>query len=54
MKVLFIILMLSVGALLVTAGTLWWRVRWQLRRSDEALKDALAAIDTEREAADKT
>jgi hypothetical protein len=54
MKVLFIILALSVTALLATAGTLWLRLRWQLRRSDEALKDALAAIHPEREPADKT
>jgi hypothetical protein len=53
MKVLFIILAISVTALLATAGALWWRVQWQLRRSDEALKKALAAMDSEHEPADR-
>jgi hypothetical protein len=54
MIVLFIILALCVAALLTTGGVLWLRVRWQLRRSDEALKNALVALDSEREPADKT
>lgn len=53
MKVLFIILAISVTALLVTVVVLWLRVRWQLRRSDEALKNALEGIDSEHEPADK-
>jgi hypothetical protein len=54
MKVLFIILAVSVVALLANVVVLWVRVRWQLRRSNEALKNALAGIDAEREPADKT
>jgi hypothetical protein len=53
MKALFIILALSVTALLVTVIVLWLRVRWQLRRSDEALKNVLAGIDSEHEPVDK-
>lgn len=54
MKALFIILVLSVGAILATAGTLWWRLRWHLRRSNDALKNALAEIQPEHEPIDKT
>jgi hypothetical protein len=54
MEILFIILALSVAALLATAGVLWLRVRWTLRRSDEALKNTLVALDAEREPVEKT
>jgi Flp pilus assembly protein TadB len=47
MKYLFIILVLCVVAILVAAGAMWWRLRRHLRRSDEALKNALAEIQTE-------
>lgn len=32
MKVLFVVLALSIGAILVTAGAMLWRLRWHLRR----------------------
>jgi hypothetical protein len=54
MRILFIILALCMAALIMTAGALWWRLRWQLRRSDNALKNALAAIQPGHEPADKT
>ncbi len=54
MKALFIILMLSVGAILAAAGALWWRLRWHLRRSDDALKNALKEMQPEHEPIDKT
>lgn len=54
MKILFLILLLSVGAILVTVVALWWRLRWHLRRSDHALKNALAEIQPEHESIEKT
>lgn len=47
MKVLFVILAVSLVAILVTVGALWLRLRWHLRRSrsGEALKNALAEIE---------
>jgi hypothetical protein len=54
MKILFLILLLSVGAILVTVVALWWRLRWHLRRSNDALKNALAEIQPEQESIEKT
>ncbi len=53
MKALFIILVLSVGVTVVTAGALWWRLRRHLRRSDDALKNTLREIQPEHEPIDK-
>jgi hypothetical protein len=52
MAILYVILWLSVGASLVVAVAMWWRLRWHLRRSDEALKNALAEIQPEHERAE--
>jgi uncharacterized membrane protein YqjE len=52
MKILFVILVLSVMAVLVTVGAMWWRLRWHLRRSDDALKKTLAEIQPEHETAE--
>lgn len=54
MKILFIILLISLGAILVTVAAMWLRLHWHLRRSDHALKNALKDIQQEREAVDKT
>ena len=54
MKILFIVLVLSLGAILVTVMAMWLRLRWHLRRSDRALKNALADIQQEHESMDKT
>lgn len=54
MKILFLILVLSVGVILVTVVALWLRLRWHLRRSNHALKNALAEIQPERESIEKT
>jgi hypothetical protein len=54
MKILFLILLLSVGAILVTMVALWWRLRWHLRRSDQALKTTLAEIQPEQGSIEKT
>jgi hypothetical protein len=32
MKVLFILLVLSIAAIMVAAGAMLWRLRWHLRR----------------------
>ncbi len=49
MKILFIILVLCVVATLLAVTAMWWRLRWHLRRSDDALKNALAEIQPEHE-----
>ena len=54
MKALFFILVLSVGAILVTVSALWWRLRWHLRRSHHARKNALTEIQPEHESIEKT
>jgi len=54
MKILFIILVVSLGAILLAVVAMWWRLRWHLRRSDKALKKALAEIQPEHESMDKT
>lgn len=54
MKILFIILVLCLGAILVTVAAMWLRLHWHLRRSDRALKAALADIQPEHEPMDKT
>jgi uncharacterized membrane protein YciS (DUF1049 family) len=53
MRILFIILVFSVGAILVTLAAMWLRLRWHLRRSDQALKSALTDIQQEHESMDK-
>ena len=47
MKVSFAILAVSLVAILVTLGGLFWRLRWHLRRSrsGDALENALAEIE---------
>jgi hypothetical protein len=49
MKILFALLGVCLTAILVTAGAMWWRFSRHLRRSDQALKDALGEIQVERE-----
>lgn len=53
MRILFIVLVLSVGAILVVVAGMWLRLRWHLRRSDRALKNVLADIQREQEPMDK-
>lgn len=54
MRILFLILLLSVGAILVTVVALWWRLRWHLRRSNHSLKNTLAEIQPKQESIEKT
>jgi len=49
MKTLFVVLVVSVAALLVAALAMWWRLRRHLRQSNEALAKALREIETEHE-----
>lgn len=44
MRILFYVFVLSLGAILLAVGAMWWRLRWHLRRSNAAMKDALADI----------
>jgi uncharacterized membrane protein YciS (DUF1049 family) len=54
MKILFIILLVSLGAILVAVAAMWLRLRWHLGRSDRALKAALEDMQQEHEPIDKT
>ena len=47
MVVLYVILLLSVLAILGTAGVLYLKVRRQLRASDAALREALHEVEEE-------
>ncbi|HWX56264.1 MAG TPA: hypothetical protein VN176_16865 [Verrucomicrobiae bacterium] len=49
MKFLFVLLAVSLTAVLAAAGAMWWRFSRHLRRSDRALKNALGEIQAERE-----
>ena len=48
MGALYVILLLSLLAVLGTAGVLYVRVRRQLRASDVALREALQEVEEER------
>ena len=48
MLALYVILLLSLVAVLGTAGVLYLRVRRQLRASDAALREALKEVEQER------
>ena len=50
MKALFVLLVLSTGAVVVAAIAMWWRLRQHLNKSDEALKQALQEIEPKPEA----
>lgn len=53
MRILFAIAALALVAILVTVGAMGWRLHRHLRRSNDALKDALADIHPEQEQVDK-
>jgi nitrogen fixation-related uncharacterized protein len=44
MKALFVLLVLSVLTVLVALCAMWWRLRRQLRQSDQGLKNTLEEI----------
>lgn len=48
MLALYVILLLSLVAVLGTAGVLYLRVRRQLRASDAALREALKEVEEQR------
>ena len=48
MLALYVILLLSLAAVLGTAAVLYLRVRRQLRASDAALREALQEVEEER------
>jgi hypothetical protein len=48
MLALYVILLLSLAAVLGTAGVLYLRVRQQLRASDAALRAALKEVEEQR------
>jgi len=47
MKVLFVLLALSLVAVLVAVGAMWWRLRWHLRRSPAAAQTLPVEIHPE-------
>jgi len=53
MKTLFVVLVVSVVALLIAALAMWWRLRRHLWKSDKALAKALREIETEHESVEK-
>jgi len=53
MKILFGILVLSVAAIIVTVGAMWWRLRRHLRKSDDVLQETLAEIQPEHQPVEK-
>ena len=52
MKILFAIAVLALLTIFVIIGAMWWRLRRHLRRSDQALQQALAEIQPEQEQVD--
>ena len=49
MRILFVLLVLSVVAVLVAAIAMWWRLRIHLRKSDEALKQTLQELEAQQQ-----
>jgi uncharacterized membrane protein YqjE len=49
MKALFVLLVLSVLTVLIALCAMWWRLRRQLRQSDQALKNTLEEISPSQE-----
>jgi len=47
MKFLFLLLALSLVAILVAVGAMWWRLRWHLRRSPAAAQNPPVEIHPE-------
>lgn len=54
MKVLFVLLALSLGAILVAAGAMLWRLRWHLRRPHVAPAHPPLEIQPEQEPVERT
>ncbi|HWZ44906.1 MAG TPA: hypothetical protein VNW97_15635 [Candidatus Saccharimonadales bacterium] len=48
---LYVLLVLSLLAVLVALCAMWWRLRRHLRQSDQSLKATLAEIDSQPEGA---
>jgi nitrogen fixation-related uncharacterized protein len=47
MKALFVLLVLSMAAILVAAIAMWWRLRRHLHQSDEAVEKILQEMEAE-------
>ncbi|MGC2696108.1 MAG: hypothetical protein WA738_09980 [Candidatus Angelobacter sp.] len=54
MKVLLVLLALSIGAILVAAGAMLWRLRWHLRRSHVIPAAPALDVQPEEEPVEKT
>jgi len=53
MKVLYVLLALSIGAILVAAGAMLWRLRWHLRRPHVTSQVPALEIQPEQEPLEK-
>jgi hypothetical protein len=53
MKVLYVLLALSIGAILVAAGAMLWRLRWHLRRPHATPPVPALEIQPEQEPVEK-
>jgi uncharacterized membrane protein YqjE len=53
MKALFVLLVLSVVAVVVAAIAIRWRLRRHLQKSDEALKQTLLELEAEKESVEQ-
>jgi signal transduction histidine kinase len=48
-KLLYVVLLCSAAVLLMVALALWWRVRREMRASDDSLRRVLQEIERERQ-----
>jgi hypothetical protein len=53
MKVLFVLLVLSIGAIIVAVAATVWRLRWHLRRPSHASQHALNELEPDQEPVEK-
>jgi hypothetical protein len=53
MKVLYVLLLLSIAAIVVAVAAILWRLWWHLRRPGHASQRALQDIEPEQQPAEK-
>jgi hypothetical protein len=54
MKVLFVLLVLSITAIIIAVAATVWRLRWHLSRPSHASQHALSDFQPEQEPVEKT
>jgi hypothetical protein len=53
MKVLFVLLVLSIGAIVVAVSATVWRLRWHLRRPSHSLQHVVTEVQPGQEPVEK-